>query len=110
MNPSAPSPMLVDDKGRLANSALRTPRAAAIAFSLLLICSLWLLHVSIPADPLEAGDWLATSTASTALHLVPFAGAPFMWFSSSISRRLAEPVEDVATRQRLTLRATCARA
>jgi hypothetical protein len=85
MNLSAPPPILVDDRGQLANSALRTPRAAAIAgivFSLLLICNLWLLRVLIPADPLEAGEWLATGsgTVSMALNLVPFAGVAFMWF------------------------------
>ena len=43
-------------------SRLTTPRAAAIAgilFSLLLITSLVLVRISVPANPLDAGDWLA---------------------------------------------------
>ena len=48
----------------LIRARLKTPRAAAIAgilFSVLLIYSLWLLRLSIPADPLETGAWLETS-------------------------------------------------
>ena len=40
----------------------KTPRAAAIAgivFSLLLIISLALIRLSVPANPQDAGDWLA---------------------------------------------------
>ena len=49
------------DNVHLISGRLRAPRAAAIAgiiFSGLLICSLWLLRLSVPANPLEAGEWL----------------------------------------------------
>ena len=72
---------------------LKTPRAAAIAgilFSALLIYSLWLLRLSIPADPLETGAWLETSAkrVSFALNLVPVAGIAFMWFIGVLRDRL----------------------
>ncbi len=74
-------------------SGLRTPKAAAIAgivFSVLLIASLWLLRLSVPADPLEVGGWLRDSTrrVSLALNLVPFAGIAFMWFLGVLRDRL----------------------
>ena len=77
----------------LTRSGLRTPRAAAIAgivFSILLITSLWLLWISVPADPLETGAWLAISSARVtfALNLVPFAGIAFMWFLGVLRDRL----------------------
>ena len=62
---TAPMPGGPDAGGvprRLTRGRLRTPRAAAIAgilFSGLLICSLWLLRLSVPSDPLETGAWLA---------------------------------------------------
>ena len=73
--------------------SLRTPRAAALAgilFSALLIASLLTLRLSVPADPLEAGHWLATSTrqVGVALNLVPFAGVAFMWFIGVMRDRL----------------------
>ena len=46
----------------LRRSRLTTPRAAAIAgilFSVLLITSLAIIRLAIPADPREAGQWLA---------------------------------------------------
>jgi hypothetical protein len=44
----------------------------------------------MPADPLEAGEWPATSSAtvSIALNLVPFAGVAFMWFLGVLRDRL----------------------
>ncbi len=86
-----------NDAGRarapLIRARLKTPRAAAIAgilFSALLIYSLWLLHLSIPADPLETGAWLQTSAkrVSFALNLVPVAGIAFMWFIGVLRDRL----------------------
>jgi len=70
---------------QLSRARLRTPHAAAVAgilFSVPLIYSLWLLQFSIPADPMEAGTWVETSTrlVNFALNLVPFAGIAFMWF------------------------------
>ena len=74
---------------------LRAPRAAAIAgilFSILLITSILLLRLSVPADPLEAGAWLQTraSTVALALNLVPFAGIAFLWFIGVLRDRLGE--------------------
>jgi hypothetical protein len=77
----------------LVHGRLRTPRATAIAgilFSILLISSLWLLRLSTPADPLEVGAWLTTSSkrVTIALNLVPFAGIAFMWFLGVMRDRL----------------------
>ena len=74
-------------------AGLKTPRAAAIAgivFSVLMITSFWLLRLSIPADPLEVGAWLETSSArvSLALSLVPVSGIAFMWFIGVLRDRL----------------------
>ena len=93
MSQSAPTSVLSDVDAALVGVALRTPRAAAIAgivFSILLIVSLWLLHLSVPADPREGGEWLRTSTGrvSLALNLVPFAGVAFMWFLGVLRDRL----------------------
>lgn len=80
-------------KETLTRVALKTPRAAAIAgivFSILLILILWLLRISVPADPLEPGAWLTTSSRSVslALNLVPFAGIAFLWFLGALRDRL----------------------
>lgn len=82
-----------DAEAPLLRARLRTPRAAAIAgilFSGLLITSLWLLRMSVPADPLEAGAWLATDSRRVmlALNLVPFAGVAFLWFVGVLRDRL----------------------
>src|ERR1700722_1779361 len=74
---------------------LRAPRAAAIAgiiFSVLIICSLWLLRLSVPADPLEAGEWLASDAERVvvAVNLVPFAGIAFIWFIGVLRDRLGK--------------------
>jgi hypothetical protein len=83
----------IGPRAPLIRARLRTPRAAAIAgivFSVLLISSLWLVRLSVPSDPLEAGDWLETSVArvSFALNLVPIAGVAFMWFVGVLRDRL----------------------
>lgn len=74
---------------------LRTPRAAAvagIAFSLLLIASLVLLDVSVPANLGQVGSWLANSHRRSlvvaALYLVPFAGIAFLWFIGVLRDRV----------------------
>lgn len=72
---------------------LKAPRAAAIAgivFSILLMASIGLLRLSVPADPLEAGGWLRTraNTVALALNLVPFAGIAFLWFIGVLRDRL----------------------
>ena len=74
---------------------LQAPRAAAIAgilFAVLLITSIMLLRLSVPADPLEAGEWLQTraNTVALALNLVPFAGIAFLWFIGVLRDRLGE--------------------
>jgi hypothetical protein len=78
-----------------ARSALRTPRAAAVAgivFSVLLITSLALLRVSVPGNPAVAGGWLTDSGKRSAvaigLNLIPFAGIAFLWFIGVIRDRI----------------------
>ncbi len=78
-----------------ARSALKTPRAAAIAgivFSVLLITALILLRVSVPADPTVPGQWLTDSgkrtAVATGLNLIPFAGIAFLWFIGVIRDRI----------------------
>ena len=85
----------MDQQTTLARSKLTSPRAAAIAgilFSVLLIASLVILRLSIPADPRDAGGWLAgdTSLIEVALTLLPFAGIAFLWFIGVVRDRLGE--------------------
>jgi hypothetical protein len=77
----------------ITNSRLTTPRAAAVAgilFSVLLITSLVLVRISVPANPQDAGKWLSGNwrTVSLALNLVPFAGIAFLWFIGVVRDRL----------------------
>ena len=79
----------------LTRARLTTPRAAAIAgilFSVLLITSLVLLRLSVPADPHDAGEWLVGNSRSIeiALNLLPFAGIAFLWFIGVVRDRLGE--------------------
>jgi len=72
-----------------------TPRAAAIAgilFSILLITSLVLIRISVPADPQDVGTWLPESWrfVNLALNLVPFSGIAFLWFIGVVRDRLGE--------------------
>ena len=74
---------------------MTSPRAAAVAgilFSVLLIASLVIIRLSIPADPRDAGRWLAgdTSLIDLALTLLPFAGIAFLWFIGVVRDRLGE--------------------
>ena len=76
-------------------SSLNAPRAAAVAgilFSLLLMTSLVLIRITVPANPLEAGTWLSGGARSTglALNLVPFAGIAFLWFIGVVRDRLGQ--------------------
>ena len=83
-------------QGPLADrSALRTPGAAAVAgivFSVLLISSLVLLRISVPAKSAVPGTWLTDSGKRTAvaigLNLIPFAGIAFLWFIGVIRDRI----------------------
>ncbi len=74
---------------------MTTPRAAAIAgivFSVLLITSVVIIRLAIPADPRDAGQWLAgdVKPVDLALTLLPFAGIAFLWFMGVIRDRLGE--------------------
>ena len=69
----------------LRRSRLTTPPRAAVAgilFSVLLIISLAFIRLSFPADPYDAGQWLAGNwrPIELALNLLPFAGIALLWF------------------------------
>jgi hypothetical protein len=90
-----PKEDVMQPKESLIAARLRAPRAAAIAgilFAVLLITSLLLIRLAVPADPLEAGAWLQTrlNTVALALNLVPFAGIAFLWFIGVLRDRLGE--------------------
>jgi hypothetical protein len=85
----------MDQERTSARARLTTPRAAAVAgilFSVLLIAALVLIWISVPANPSDSGEWLASSAKSVtlALNLVPFAGIAFLWFIGVIRDRLGE--------------------
>lgn len=72
---------------------LKAPRAAAVAgilFSLLLIASMVLVRIAVPADPREAGTWLSSGAPmlALALNLVPLSGVAFLWFIGVLRDRL----------------------
>jgi hypothetical protein len=72
---------------------LKAPRAGAVAgivFSILLIVSLVLIRVSIPATPGDSGTSLSDSEKSIrlALDLLPFAGIAFLWFIGVLRDRM----------------------
>ena len=80
-----------------AGSALRTPRAAAVAgivFSVFMIFALVLLRLSVPTDPRVAGTWLTDSgrraAVQIALNLIPFAGIAFLWFIGVLRDRIGQ--------------------
>jgi hypothetical protein len=77
--------------------ALRTPNSAAlagIAFAVLLTVAIVLIQTAIPADPSEAGAWIADDTQRkavvVALWLVPFAGIAFLWFIGVVRDRVGD--------------------
>ena len=74
---------------------LTTPRAAAIAgilFAVLMITSLVLMRISIPANPQDAIGWAPESwdSVTLALNLVPFAGIAFLWFIGVVRDQLGQ--------------------
>jgi hypothetical protein len=74
---------------------MRMPRAAAFAgiiFCCLLVTSLALMWISIPANPLgPATDVINHSKIiSFALNLLPFAGIAFLWFIAVLRDRIGE--------------------
>jgi hypothetical protein len=73
------------------------PRAAAVAgiiFSALMVASLGIVRLSVPADPTNPGIWMTDpphrNAVSLALNLVPFAGIAFLWFIGVLRYRLGE--------------------
>jgi hypothetical protein len=79
----------------MTRSELKAPRAGAIAgiiFSVLLIISLAIFRLSIPANPDDAGIWISSSGKSfnLALNLLPFAGIAFLWFIGVLRDRMGE--------------------
>ncbi len=82
-----------EDSGNVIPAGLKAPRAGGIAgivFSILLITSLVLMRVSIPATPGDSGTWLSDSSKSVrlALDLLPFAGIAFLWFIGVLRDRM----------------------
>lgn len=59
---------------------------------MLLAIAFVLLRISVPADPLEPGAWLRTSsgTVVVALNIIPFAGIAFLWFIGVLRDRLGQ--------------------
>ena len=83
----------MDQEKSVIQTKMTTPRAAAIAgilFSILLIASLSLIRISVPANLKDAGEWLSENrkAVSLALNLVPFAGIAFLWFIGVVRDRL----------------------
>src|SRR5262252_4098775 len=85
-----------DGDGRM-TSALRTPRAAAIAgvlFAILLTTALALVRIATPSDSSNPSAWLADQARKRmillALHLIPFAGIAFLWFIGVVRDRLGQ--------------------
>jgi hypothetical protein len=81
----------------LARKRLKTPRAAAIAgivFSLLLMASLAIIRLSLPADPRDPGEWIANPDLAyrilIALNMIPFSGIAFLWFIGVIRDLIGE--------------------
>ncbi|MDQ7822288.1 MAG: hypothetical protein RDV48_05790 [Candidatus Eremiobacteraeota bacterium] len=77
----------------IVRAALKTPRAAAIAgivFSIVYITILFLIRISVPPSPLDAGAWLSGrwKYVDLALQLMPFAGIAFLWFMGVIRDRI----------------------
>jgi hypothetical protein len=84
---------MTEVKTHVSHRRLRTPRAAAIAgiiFAVLMTTSYSLIYLSVPAVPLDRGEWLARQArnVSLALSLVPFAGIAFLWFIGVVRDRL----------------------
>ena len=87
----------MDNQVPITGTALRTPRAAAVAgilFSLLLGLALILITVSAPSDTAKPGAWLSDparrGAVAIALNLVPFAGIAFLWFIGVVRDRIGQ--------------------
>ncbi len=70
--------------------APRAGAAAGIVFSILLVISLTIFRLSVPAHPDDAGAWLSESSRSIhlALNLLPIAGIAFLWFIGVLRDRM----------------------
>ena len=80
-----------------ARTAIRSPRAAAvagIAFAVLLTVALALVRCAAPSYPRTAGDWVADGgrrkAVLVALNLLPFAAIAFLWFIGVVRDRIGE--------------------
>jgi hypothetical protein len=85
--------IMAEESKHLVQRQLRTPRAAAIAgilFAVLFGTSWVLIRLSIPADALDASDWLdqQAKNLSLAMSLIPFAGLSFLWFMGVVRDRM----------------------
>ena len=94
----------------LSRSRMTTPRAAAIAgilFSILLMSSLVLIRLSVPANSADASAWTedTLNRATFALRLIPFAGIFFLWFIGVIRTRLGAREDKLFATLDPTLRA-----
>jgi len=77
------------------HTALKTPRAAAIAgiiFSVLYGASMVLINISLPQGPATGLSWLENDarTVTLALNLIPYAGIAFLWFIGVIRDLLSD--------------------
>ena len=77
----------------LSRAPLKAPRAGAIAgivYSLLLLTSIVLTPIYVPANPQDSGTWLSGGLPAVkfALNLLPFAGIAFLWFIGVLRDRL----------------------
>jgi hypothetical protein len=84
---------MTGSNAHLSDRTHRTPRAAAIAgilFALLFSTSWVLIRLSIPAEALEASDWIEQQAGnlSLAMSLIPFAGISFLWFMGVVRDRM----------------------
>ncbi len=80
---------------KVSSRTLTPPKAAAVAgmiFSILMIVSLGIVRLAVPADLNRPGIWLSDTghrnAVSLALNLVPFAGIAFLWFMGVLRNRL----------------------
>lgn len=77
--------------------APRGVAASGIVFSVLFATSIVLVRWSVPADPMDTGEWLTDSGLRSWVHLglqaTPLTGIAFLWFMASLRNRIG-PLED----------------
>lgn len=83
------------DAASKVRSAVRTPRAAAVAgvaFSILFTLAFTLVRLAVPTDVAAGDEWLDSDTqrqrVGIALRLIPFAGISFLWFIGVVRDRI----------------------